>query len=531
MIDAETGQRGYLLTGEERYVEPFTEAQAALPDEIAVLRALARDANSRANVEVLDKLTRQKIDELGQTIALRRSGDAAGALEVVRTDRGKAVMDRIRSMVDETKASERTALDGQQAEFQRAVTLSTWATWGGAATLAVLLSLAAIVMSRDFRARETQVWIRTGQMASPRLCRASSGSRRSATTHCVSCEVSGRAGRARFRADPDGSFRRVAGYAMPPVDEADRFRPGDGLVGQAAKDNRASTSPTFRRLPAGRLEPRARQAARAAHRAGQRRRHGPCGRRARFLHRVLPRRAGVARSRVRIARRRRSRVEGPDAARRAARGDPAPGRGAADAAGRAARQQRGARGAEPGAARNRRRAWKRSRRSSSRSTRSSKSRRRSSRRRRTTCPTRRSTSPSKAAELERANQYKSEFLANMSHELRTPLNSSLILAKLLADNKDGNLTDEQVKFAQTICSAGNDLLALINDILDLSKIEAGKVELTTEAGPRAPIRRRRSIKTLRSRWPSRRAWRFNTVIEPGTPERIETDAPARSGRS
>ncbi len=97
VIDAETGQRGYLLTGEERYVEPFTEAQAALPDEIAVLRALARDANSRANVEVIDKLTRQKIDELGQTIALRRSGDAAGALEVVRTDRGKAVMDRIRT--------------------------------------------------------------------------------------------------------------------------------------------------------------------------------------------------------------------------------------------------------------------------------------------------------------------------------------------------------------------------------------------------------------------------------------------------
>jgi len=87
----------------------------------------------------------------------------------------------------------------------------------------------------------------------------------------------------------------------------------------------------------------------------------------------------------------------------------------------------------------------------------------------------------KMNELERASRYKSEFLANMSHELRTPLNSSLILAKLLADNKQGNLSDEQVKFASTIYSAGNDLLALINDILDLSKIEAGKVELSVES--------------------------------------------------
>ena len=83
----------------------------------------------------------------------------------------------------------------------------------------------------------------------------------------------------------------------------------------------------------------------------------------------------------------------------------------------------------------------------------------------------------KANELERASRYKSEFLANMSHELRTPLNSTLILAKLLADNKNGNLSEEQIKFANTIYTAGNDLLALINDILDLSKIEAGKVDV------------------------------------------------------
>jgi len=95
---------------------------------------------------------------------------------------------------------------------------------------------------------------------------------------------------------------------------------------------------------------------------------------------------------------------------------------------------------------------------------------------------------SKAKELELSSRYKSEFLANMSHELRTPLNSILILSQLLADNKNKTLTQKEIEFATNICNSGTDLLNLINEILDLSKIESGKLELELSDVPLKKIK-------------------------------------------
>ncbi|UPK68807.1 response regulator [Chitinophaga filiformis] len=127
----------------------------------------------------------------------------------------------------------------------------------------------------------------------------------------------------------------------------------------------------------------------------------------------------------------------------------------------------------------------------------------------------------KAKELEQNSRYKSEFLANMSHELRTPLNSVLILARLLEENKERNLSSKQVEYAGIIHKSGSDLLKLINDILDLSKIEAGKIEINIE-----PVSVKNMIDDLEQLFlvvAEEKNIRFTTEILPGVPEEIPTD--------
>ncbi|MEX1186371.1 MAG: HAMP domain-containing protein [Gemmatimonadaceae bacterium] len=127
----------------------------------------------------------------------------------------------------------------------------------------------------------------------------------------------------------------------------------------------------------------------------------------------------------------------------------------------------------------------------------------------------------KAEQLALSSKYKSEFTANMSHELRTPLNSLLILARLLAENKDGNLTPKQVEFANTILSSGNDLLTLINDVLDLSKVEAGKMDIS----PTEVALTELSTFVEHSFRPvaEQKNLLLNTEIQPGLPPAIYTD--------
>ncbi|MDC0710934.1 HAMP domain-containing protein [Stigmatella sp. ncwal1] len=128
----------------------------------------------------------------------------------------------------------------------------------------------------------------------------------------------------------------------------------------------------------------------------------------------------------------------------------------------------------------------------------------------------------KAEQLSLTSKYKSEFLANMSHELRTPLNSLLILSQTLSENTDGNLTGRQVEFARTIHASGSDLLELINDILDLSKIESGT--MTVDVGPLRFGDLREFVERTFRQVADKKTLQFDISLEGSLPGEVQTDA-------
>jgi CheY-like chemotaxis protein/CHASE3 domain sensor protein len=519
--DAETGQRGFLLTGEESYLAPYTDAKDALPDEIKSLRALLRNRPEQARrLDALEALANLKMTELESTVAARRAGHPDAALAAVRTDRGKIYMDRIRDAVSDMEGIERQFLEQRGQESEHAATISLAVTWGGSGLLLFLIAGAAVVASRDFRARQSQAWIRSGQMG---LSEQMQGDQ---TLDKLGNNLLGflagfleaQVG-AVYMAEA-GHYRRFAGYALP-ADGVEPVRPGDGLVGQAVRDKRVLR---VRDVPAGYLPissgigrgtpnelvvvpasidgvvhavlelgffgatdadqrellSRASESIAVAVRAAKDRR-----RLEELLHETQLQaeelQAGQEELRVNN-----EELEEQGRALRESQINLEAQQSELEQINSQLEEQANLLEHQKDA-----------------------------------LAKAHEVLTARSDELHRANEYKSEFLANMSHELRTPLNSTLILAKLLADNKDGNLTAAQVKFAQTITSAGNDLLRLINDVLDLSRIEAGKVELAPEK-----VFISSAVEALAKTFQptaDQNGLRFSWVIEPGAPEQVETD--------
>jgi CheY-like chemotaxis protein/signal transduction histidine kinase/CHASE3 domain sensor protein len=526
--DAETGQRGFLLTGEESYLAPYTDAKDAMPDEFKSMRALLVDRpEQRRRLDALQSLANLKMAELESTVAARRAGKPDAALAIVRTDRGKIYMDRVRAGVSEMEAAERQLIAQHAEDSRKAAAVSLAVTLGGAGILVFLIAGAAVIASRDFRARQSQAWIRSGQMGLSEQMQGDQPLDKlgSNLLGFLAGFVEAQVGAA-YIAEA-GKYRRFAAYAIPVDESVETIRPGDGLVGQAAKDKRALR---VRDVPAGYLP--------ISSSMGQ-------GTPNELV--VVPASIdGVVQSVVELGffsatnsdqRELLSRVsESIAVAVRAAKDRQRLEELLQETQQQAEELQAGAEELrvsneeleEQGRALRESQAHLEVQQSELEQINSQlEEQAQLLESQKDELAKAQVILTERADELQRANEYKSEFLANMSHELRTPLNSTLILAKLLADNKDGNLTAAQVKFAKTITSAGNDLLALINDVLDLSRIEAGKVELAPEQVSVAATVES-LVKTFQPSADQNRL-RFSWAIEPGVPEQIETD-PQRLGQ-
>jgi CheY-like chemotaxis protein/signal transduction histidine kinase/CHASE3 domain sensor protein len=528
--DTETGQRGYLLTGDEAYLEPFTSGRAAIDGELERLRPLtAGNPDQQQRLDRLRGLIGTKLEELLGTITLKRAGKTEQAMAIVNTDRGKVLMDQIRTVSGEMQDAGRTQLSQRQREWQRTAALSAQITWLGSGILLVLIAAAAALVSRDYRARQLQTWLRVGQMGlGERIQGDQTLERLGDNVVSFLAQYLGAQVAALYIADGPERFRRFAGYALPAHLPSEPIRRGDSLIGQVVKDNRLvhlTDVPKDYLLPIGSAVghgmPREILIAPASidHTVYAAVELGFLGRTDPSHQQLLALLSETIAIAVRTSKDRSQLEQLLQETQRQAeelqsqQEELRVNNEELDEQGRALRESQAQMEAQQAEL--------------EQTNSQLEEQTQLLEHQRDALSKQQSLLTERAGDLERANLYKSQFLANMSHELRTPLNSTLILAKLLADNRDGNLTEQQVKFANTISTAGNDLLALINDVLDLAKIEAGRIDLKPEAVQIAAIVDAQS-KTFQP-MAEKRGVRFRAAVLPGTVGTIETD-PQRLGQ-
>ncbi|HEY1067734.1 MAG TPA: CHASE3 domain-containing protein, partial [Pirellulales bacterium] len=523
MRAAESNQRAYIITGDERYRTPYETAVALVWKRIEAVEKLTRDNESQQpRIEALRNEVKARLDILKQTIDVRDAEGIDAARDRVATNRGKEAMDAIAERIEEMSEAER-ALRVQRLEATAdaySVAVSGVLLTG---VVGVILSLAvASLIQRAAATRQRQEWLQTGQLG---LSAATAGDLRlerlgENTLKYLAEYLDAQAGA--FYASDEGQFIRVATYGVPAAGGApERFTLADGLLGQAAKDARTIV---VRDVPDGYLS--------FGSALGQGKPRNllivpvsddgvvnavlelgfvnAIDEAALRLFEKAAEAIGVsvqaANYRVRLqnfleeTQRQAEELQAQTEELRVSNEElEEQGRALRESQARLEQQQ-----AE----------LEQTNVQLEEQTLILEAQRDDVSRAKTALQT-------QAQELEQASRYKSDFLANMSHELRTPLNSSLILAKLLADNAQGNLTAEQVKYAETIQSSGNDLLALINDILDLSKIEAGHMEVRPQSARLTQIVEdiARTFRPIAGQ----KNLAFRTEITPGTPDVLDTD--------
>ncbi|WNH52113.1 response regulator [Stenotrophomonas oahuensis] len=523
--DAETGQRGYLLTGNESYLEPYeTALQSAKTQLQAMEQALGYDPAQTERLKLLARGVQAKLEELHETIELRRTQGFEAALTVVNSNRGKAAMDDIRARLTAMRTIELDKRAERLAEMDKAYSA---ALTTGAATAVlgiVLTTLIAFLLRRHARARDRSAWLQQGRLE---LTTATGGDLDNAVLAKASLGFLARytgAEAGMLFVPTDSGFQRIGAVgttSVVDIIEGGALRPAESLLGRAVDEKRVLLVSD---VPAGyftvgsglgQSQPRHLVIAPAVHEGEvtgvmELGFFGPvpsevvellelasgdmavalrsAAYRAKLSELLAQTQAQSEALQVQSEELRVSNEELEEHSR----------------ALRASQAELEEQQAELEQTNNQ---------LFDQSLQLEEERDKLARAN--------AGIVAEASKVQRASQYKSEFLANMSHELRTPLNSALILSKLLGDNRDGNLTEEQVKFARTIHSSGSDLLNLINEILDLSKIEAGHIQVHAE--PFSVEKLLADIGTLLGPVAAEKGLTLNVSMADGCPPVIESD--------
>jgi signal transduction histidine kinase/DNA-binding response OmpR family regulator/CHASE3 domain sensor protein len=485
--DAETGQRGFLLTNDESYLDPYDKARIALTSHFLAAKRLLKDDELQFDrVEQLELLSREKMAELRETIALQRAGGDAQAL--VQSDRGKRAMERFREVYATLIETQRSKLESGRAQWTNITNRVLNFNFASALVLLVLIAGSAISAGRDHRLRNREYWIRksqllvTSQMQGDQRVEQLGESVITVLAKLLDAQIGV------FHVNnAQGRLEGVASYALHTEPHPLSSMESSGLVKQAGKE---LVPMHIRNLPNGYLN----VTSGVGSSAPQELLLIPTslnGRLQAVIELGFMRHIGQAE--LLLANSLNENIAmGVRAAKDRSRLEELLEETRQQAAQLQTQQEELRVGNEELEEQSR------TLRESQRQLEEQHLKLEQSNEKlghqahelslqRDQLSQAREALALRATELERVSQYKSEFLANISHELRTPLNCTLILSKLLADNKTGNLSPDQVQYALTISAAGNDLLNLINDILDLSKIEAGKVELDLQAMPIAEL--------------------------------------------